>query len=247
MKRNERTNDLVVALMEAMQGHQAGMWTALPCIVVDFDAAKMTCSLRPAIKAKRTDEVGVETWIEIPVLVDVPVVFQSAGGYSLTFPVKPGDEALAVFSSRCIDTWWDTSAVSVQADMRMHDLSDAFALIGPRSRPRALSPTVLTTGVELRNDAGTVHIRLNDNTNVTVVTPGDVVVTADDVDVTCDTATITASGQINLTAPLVQINGNLQVSGTIVATGNVTGDGVSLNSHTHSGVQTGGSFTGPPA
>lgn len=240
MKRNERTNDLVIALMEAMQGHQAGMWTALPCIVVDFNATKMTCSLRPAIKAKRTDEKGVDTWIELPVLVDVPVVFPSAGGYSLTFPVEPGDEALAIFASRCIDTWWDTSAVSIQADMRMHDLSDAFAFIGPRSRPRALSPAVLTTGVELRNDTGTVYIRLNDSTNITVVTPGNVEVTA-------ATATVTASGQINLTAPLVQVNGNLQVSGTIVAVGNVTGDGKSLNSHTHSGVTPGGSFSGPPA
>lgn len=239
MKRTERTDDLVVALQEAMQGQQASLWTALPCIVVSFDAAKMTCSLKPAIKAKRTDQKGIETWIELPVLVDVPVVFQSAGGYSLTFPVKAGDEALAVFSSRCIDTWWDTSAVSVQPDMRMHDLSDAFALIGPRSRPRALSPAVHAGGLEMRKDDGSAYLRLNDNGNV-------VVVTSANVDVTAANATVTASGQINLTAPLVQINGNLAVSGTVVAQGNVTGQGVSLKTHTHSGVVPGGGTSGPP-
>lgn len=239
MQRTERTDDLSVMLLEVLQGAQAMMWTALPCIVVSFNAAVMTCVLRPAIKIKRTDQKGVDTWLEIPVLVDVPVVFPSAGGYSLTFPVKAGDEALAVFSSRCIDTWWDTSAVSVQADLRMHDLSDAFAIIGPRSRPRALSPAVVTSGVELRKDDGTAYVRISDNGDVAVVTPADVVVTASD-------ATVTASGQINLTAPLVQINGNLQVSGSVVATGNVTGQGVSLKTHVHSGVSSGGSNTGQP-
>lgn len=52
--------------------------------------------------------------------------------------------------------------------------------------------------------------------------------------------------KVTITAPLVQVNGNLQVSGTVVATGNVTGAGKSLATHVHGGVQAGGSQTGVP-
>lgn len=52
--------------------------------------------------------------------------------------------------------------------------------------------------------------------------------------------------KVSITAPLVQINGNLQVAGTVVATGNVTGQGTSLHMHKHSGVTTGSGQTGTP-
>lgn len=46
--------------------------------------------------------------------------------------------------------------------------------------------------------------------------------------------------------PLTKIESNLQVTGTVVATGNVTGAGISLQGHTHGGVQPGGGSTGAP-
>lgn len=54
------------------------------------------------------------------------------------------------------------------------------------------------------------------------------------------------TSQVTITAPLVQINGNLQVTGQVQATGDVTGEGTSLHTHTHGGVQAGGSTTGQP-
>ena len=44
----------------------------------------------------------------------------------------------------------------------------------------------------------------------------------------------------------VEINGNVTVNGYITATGDMTVDGVSLRTHIHSGVQSGGSNTGGP-
>ncbi len=58
--------------------------------------------------------------------------------------------------------------------------------------------------------------------------------------------TVLSPGTIRLEAPTTHVQGNLTVSGTVVADGNVTGDGVSLNSHVHSGVTGGPSNTGPP-
>jgi phage baseplate assembly protein V len=41
-------------------------------------------------------------------------------------------------------------------------------------------------------------------------------------------------------------NGNLQVSGSITASGDVIGNGISLDKHVHGGVQSGGSMTATP-
>ncbi len=52
--------------------------------------------------------------------------------------------------------------------------------------------------------------------------------------------------KVTLEAPLVEIIGDVTVTGTVVAQGDVTGDGVSLHDHVHGGVTTGGGSTAPP-
>lgn len=229
--RREYSPDPTIAIMAAMQGLQASIWTALPCRVEAFDPVKMTVSAAPLIRAKVTHEDGTFDWVALPLLVDVPVVFPSAGGFTLTFPVQAGDEALVVFSSRCIDAWWDTGATGNQPDLRMHDLSDGFAIIGPRSRPNAI-PNISLEAVELRNNARTAYVRIHNTADVIVKTPG--------------TALVEAGSQVTITAPLVQINGNVNVTGSITASGDVTGVGTSLDTHVHGGVQPGGGNTGQP-
>lgn len=61
--------------------------------------------------------------------------------------------------------------------------------------------------------------------------------------------TVPAGKPLNLKADTVAVDGNLTVSGDITADGDVTAGGsggVSLETHVHSGVQSGGSDTGPP-
>ena len=57
---------------------------------------------------------------------------------------------------------------------------------------------------------------------------------------------ILQNGQAVITASSTVINGNLTVNGTITASGDVTGANISLSTHTHGGVQTGGGSTGAP-
>lgn len=54
------------------------------------------------------------------------------------------------------------------------------------------------------------------------------------------------NGQAVITASSTVINGNLTVNGAISASGDVTGANISLSTHTHGGVQTGGGSTGAP-
>lgn len=165
--RRQLINDLETALRLAMDGRQSVMWTALPCIVKSVDLTKMTIEAQPAIQGTVENEAGDKISVNLPLLVDVPIVFPSAGGFTLTFPIAAGDEVLVVFGSRCIDSWWQSGGIQKPAEMRMHDLSDGFAIPGPRSQPRKIS-NISSTTVQLRNDAGSSFIEIGADGKVNI-------------------------------------------------------------------------------
>ena len=111
MDRRERSCTEEEAIRAAFDGMAAGLWTAMPAIVQSFDPAKMTLVAQPAIKGRVRGKDGTISFVEMPLLVDVPVLFPSGGGFSLTFPIAQGDEALIVFADRCIDAWWQSGGI----------------------------------------------------------------------------------------------------------------------------------------
>lgn len=164
MDRRERANDIGEALLAALRGWQAQVWTAMPGVVQSFDPVKMTCIAQLAIQMLQRFPDGGEAWVDVSPLVDVPVVFVGGGGFTLTYPIAAGDEALIIFSSRCIDTWWQSGGIhNIQAERRLHDLSDGFAIIGPRSQPRVLGEVSATTA-QLRSDDGATFIEVGPGT-----------------------------------------------------------------------------------
>ena len=159
MDRRERYVDQIEAMHATLDDRQAQIWTAMPGIIVSFNAGAVTASVQGAIKGQVRGEDGKTKAINLPLLVDVPVVFQHGGGYSLTFPVAKGDECLVVFGSRCIDGWWQRGGVQPALDQRMHDLSDAFAIVGPYSQAHLISG-ISTAGVQLRSDDGATVVEV---------------------------------------------------------------------------------------
>lgn len=158
MDRRERFSDEQAAIRAAMARLQTRLWTAMPGIVDSFDPVRMVANVQPAITAQlRTPEDIVQD-VQMPLLLDCPVVFPGGGGVTLTFALAPGDEVLVVFGSRCIDSWWQQGGVQGQAELRMHNLSDGFAIPGPRSLPRRFN--VSTTAAQLRSDDGETYIEL---------------------------------------------------------------------------------------
>lgn len=228
-RREHLEGGLLEGMLAAMDGRQSDLWTALPGIIRKVNLAAMTVEVEPTIQIRRRLAwLNSSTWIKIPLLVDVPIIYPSGGGFTLTFPIAPGDEALVVFASRCIDSWWQLGGVQVQAELRMHSLSDGFAIVGPRSQPRVLTPAADGTAVELRSDDQSSRVRIEPSGKIKVNSLGS------DVEVT-------AAGAIKLTAPSVQIVGNVAI------TGSLTNNGVNVGStHTHSGVDTGLGTSGPP-
>jgi hypothetical protein len=112
---------------------------AIPGVIESFDSETQTVNVQPAIKETLYDLQGAQTGVALPVLPDVPLVMPRAGDYALLLPVRAGDECLVVFADMCIDAWWQSGGVQEQVELRRHDLSDAFAILGVWSQPRRVS------------------------------------------------------------------------------------------------------------
>ena len=107
---------------------------ALPGIVESFDTDTQTACVRPAVKRRHADMV-----FALPLLRDVPVFFPGSRTAGITWPVSPGDECLVVFADSAVDRWFASGEAEEPGSGRSHDLSDAFAFVGFRSRPNALA------------------------------------------------------------------------------------------------------------
>ncbi|EGY4496568.1 translation initiation factor IF-2, partial [Salmonella enterica] len=207
-----------------------------------------TAVVQPAIKGYEPDSNGVNQSTVLPLLVDVPVVFPRGGGCTLTFPVKAGDECLVIFADRCIDFWWQNGGVQEPVDDRVHDLSDAFCIVGPQSQAQKISG-ISTSGAQLRTDDGAAFVEVAAGHNITVKTTG--------------TLTANVEGGTTITSPTITLNGNVTINGNlsqgmgegggsatmlgpVTVTNDVTAGSKSLMTHTHGGVQTGGGNTGAP-
>lgn len=159
-QRDELLDDPEEAQLQALEGLQAKMWTALPGVVVNVNLAAQTCSVQPTIQGVVLDAQNNEQNVNLPVLPDVPILFPRTAGFALTLPVGVGDEVLVVFSSRAIDSWWQSGGIGAPIEARMHSLSDGFAILAPTSQPKKLA-NVQADGIELRNADRSVFIKVS--------------------------------------------------------------------------------------
>lgn len=234
MNREERLNDPEESLRLALESQQAQIWTALPGIVSGVDLDKQTVSVQPSVQGSVSDAQGNVSNVNLPVLVDVPIVWPRAGGFALTFPIKAGDEVLVVFSSRCIDAWWQSGGVGVAAEARMHDLSDGFAVLAPTSQSKKLS-NVSSSNVQLRDEAGTTYVEIAPGGKIKLLG-------ATSIDLNAPTINI-AGTNININGTTTQ-TGNMTMTGQVTQTGGMSIGGITFGTHKHTDPQ-GGNTGGP--
>lgn len=169
MDRGSLLNDPETAIRTALEGHQAGVWSAMPGVVQSVNLAKMTCTVQLAIQGAIIDENDATQNVNYPVLGDVPIVFPGCAGFLITMPIAAGDEVLVVFASRCIDSWWQNGGVDNQPmEARMHDLSDGFAIPGPYSQPN-VAGSISSSDLQIRNKAGTVYLSIGADKKIKLV------------------------------------------------------------------------------
>lgn len=209
-----RFEDRQEVLRSALQSNQAGIWTAVPGIIQKVNLTALTVEVQPSIQALVTGANQQKQFTNLPVCPDVPIYFPRGGGYTMTYPIKAGDECLLVFSSRCIDSWWDQGGVQPQRELRMHDLSDGFALVGPFSQKTKIA-NVSTNTVQMRSDDGKNYVEIDtDNKKLTTIVGG-------------------TSMVINDNDNTITMIGELHVSKNVIA-GFGGSDSVTLQGHVHS-------------
>lgn len=102
-----------------------------------------------------------------------------------TFPITEGMECILLFSDREIESWFINGSVNPRGYERMHDLTDAVAIVGIRSLPQMI--TILTDCLNLFYGNSSFNLQ-TDAANL-------------------NSATITLQGDT------ININGNLVING----------------------------------
>ena len=227
-------NDIDTLASVIAKGYKEGikdLHTSLPGIIVSFNPATQQASIQPAIKRvfiARGAEEQILTPSPLPVLINVPIIFPRGGGFSLTFPVKQGDECLIMFCERSIDNWHQFGGVKSPTARRFHDLSDAVAYVGLSSLPNKI-PDFNADDTELKSDNGAVIFTIREDgtsnlkstTSVTIDTPETII-----------TGNVTINGN-------TQIDGNLEVDLDTILSATVTSNGKDISdTHTHDGSPT---------
>jgi hypothetical protein len=243
MDPRERYDDWMELLHVFIERHLSTLQTAFPVVVTE-DSDGNNVTLQPTIKAKQTQRDGTTKDVEIPPLGTVPIQFAAGGGFTITHPIKKGDEGVAVYSSRAIDTWWKKGGLQPQAEQRRHHLSDPIYIPGVRNRPRQLGGNPDDQQQQASSNKGkppsttTLQIRSDDGSWYIEVAPNNVV------NIVCKNMTITATEKVYIDSPLVECTGDLKVHGEVTAKSE--GNSVTLSQHLTTQVQPGSGTSGPP-
>lgn len=224
--RNPADNDSLAGLLKlALTKFLQKTDDMLPAQVIAYNAAQNVAQVQPIIEVVSTSNQVMPR----AQIASVPVLQLSGGGFALRFPVSPGDLGWVKANDRDISLFKQTYSQSPPNTQRKHSFEDAIFI--PQAAWNLITLASEDTGnMVLQNYAGTVKISLSGDT-VTVNAPNVV---------------ITGTTAVTITSPTLAVNGDMIITGTLVTDGNITGNGINLNTHVHSGVTTGGSDTGGP-
>jgi hypothetical protein len=247
--KNPALSTLASNIKQGIDSRLKDLHTSMPGIVVTFDHINQLASVQPAVKRIFVSSDGdkeVLTPSDLPILINVPVIFPRGGGFSLTFPVTEGDECLLVFCERSIDNWHETGKIKVPGARRFHSLSDATAFVGLSSLPNKI-PDYDPVNVQLKKDDHSVYITVENDGGLDVHANNDITINSNsDVTLTCVNLEATVSGSTELTSPTIKLPGATTVDGTLTVTGvtsaptinastSLTVGGKEMNNHTHTG------------
>lgn len=159
--------------------------------------ADISINYKRVLKNRSAVKAGEYTdfMLEYPTLLRCPVMVMNGGGGYISFPITAGDSCIILFNDRDMDLWLEEeSVVSAPNTERMHDLSDAIALVGIKSIGSVIQSY----------DSTSLKVSYK-NTTIVIKTNGDLEITgANDI-------SISSGGDINLNA-----SGDVSISGDTI-------------------------------
>jgi len=146
----ERVVDLSLLLKNSHRELMKSVHTMLPGVVDSFDP--VTQRAQVAVATAQALYGGKK--LSFPPLLNVPVQFVRWGGFSMTMPVKQGDECAIHFSERSMDLFLKFGNIDrVPTETRFFDLSDAFIVPGLNSDNKIV-PDYDKDNMVLKSDNG---------------------------------------------------------------------------------------------
>lgn len=203
--------NIVDMIKSHIQTNNTRLYTQLPATVnvfyEDTNCVDVTLLISDTLRGNNV--------VQAAKLINVPVMFPSGGTFQQGFKLLEGDNVLINFCMRSLDKYHltDGKKVTVMDNRRYHDVSDAFATLGAFTKK---SPVVSEEfkGYSYLLDGSTSIVFNKDGEGLTVTSDQDI--------------TLNAEGSAK-----VIINGNLEVNGTVDATGDVKAGLISLQTHNH--------------
>lgn len=155
----------------------------------------------------------------------LPYFRLQGGGNAVILDPQVGDIGMAGFCSRDISSVKKAKAPANPGSFRTFDFADGLYIGG------------------MLNGTPTQYVQFS-SAGIKLHSPALINLDAPDVQINAQTVEINASTSATFTTPTLTVNGNVQTNGTIGATGNITGGGISLDTHVHP--VPGGGNTGAP-
>lgn len=200
--------------------------TSLPVVVTAVErkgeeAGAGYVTVKPLLQPRNNSGDG----LEVTTIPKLPYFRLQHGKAAIICDPKVGDIGLAVVAKHDISNINGSTTPKVPATYRKFDPSDSFYIGG------------------FWGKAPEVFIHLEDEGTIQIKAPTKITMEAPECEVNASTSFTVNSAQINLNGP---ISGGGSGGADATFTVDVNAKGISLTSHTHTGVQSGNSSTGAP-
>lgn len=201
----------------------------LPARIVEYFAATQTATIQISAETIYNDSSLVAQSKKRNPIEGVPVHTPSGGGWAITMPIEVGNTCVIIFSQVGYDHWLyeDKDLAGTLASnpkpwlRRQFNDDDGFAFVGMNTLPRAIQGQS-SEDSEWRNVDKTQMISLKKDLSITIDSPTSVTINAPSVVVNTTTAEVNATATCNITSPITNISGILNVDGLLVAKAGMT-------------------------
>lgn len=154
------SNALNLFFNENFDMRMSGVHIALPGVVKEYDMETRRAKIQPSIKRLMPDS----TYMELPIVSDVPVLFFGTKKAGLHIPLEEGDEVLLICSERSLDEWKDVGSDGVEpVDRRRFSLTDMIAIPGLQATDFPNNPNV--ENISLHDDRA-YNITIGENDEI---------------------------------------------------------------------------------
>jgi len=141
--------DMTVTLDNVRRDTKVSLNAVQIGIIQEFDSARQVATVRIALRqVKEIKPDGTRVLEEYPLIKECPVVTMFGGDSFINLPIQPGDNCLVFFNDREIDQWLYNGGVQTPVTPRVHDISDAIALVGIRHYQNSIAQ-FLANGIRI--------------------------------------------------------------------------------------------------